>query len=92
MTTKNSPIPVLQRQADEIAKTLKKAERGERIDARLAGKVQAARESKSVLKVGVIMDDKTIILDLPWDDIAGSTEAELSAFILKLMQETRDDH
>lgn len=89
MTTKHSPPSVLKRQADQIAATLKKAERGEKIDARFAEKVAAAR-AKEGIKVGVVMDDKVITLDLPWATIRGTTEAGLSEYILRQMQEVSD--
>jgi hypothetical protein len=92
MTTKNSPLHVLEQQADKIALILKKAERGESVQPGLAYRVTAARNSGTPLKVGVVMDDKTIILDIPLETIAKSSEKELSVFVLKTMQETRDDH
>lgn len=91
MTSKHSPSIVLQKQADAIANLIKRAERGEKVDATMAGKVRAARESKNSLKCAVIMDDKTIILEMPWDIIAESSEAGLSQWVLKAMMETRDD-
>lgn len=92
MTNKHSAPIVLQKQADAIANIIKRAERGEKADAIISGKVRAARESKNSLKCAVIMDDKTIILEMPWDIIAHSTEAELATVVLKAMMETRDDH
>lgn len=92
MTSKHSPSIVLQKQADAIANLIKRAERGEKVDATIAGKVKAARESKNSLKCAVIMDDKTIILEMPWDVVAESSEAGLAQWVLKAMMETRDDH
>jgi len=95
MTTKHSSPLVLQGQADAIANIIKRAERGDKLPTNMraiAGRVQAARESKNSLKVAVLMDDKNIILEMPWDVVAESSEAGLAQFVLKAMMETRDDH
>jgi hypothetical protein len=91
MTTKHSPLPVLQKQADAMANLIMRAARGEKVDAKIMGRVKAARDAGHPLKVGVMMDDKTIILELAWDTIANTSEAGLSQYILKLMQERRDN-
>jgi hypothetical protein len=89
MTTKHSPIHVLKAQADNIAAIIKKAECGEKIDARFAEKIAAARLTDS-FKVGVVMDDKVITLELPWTTIRATTQAGLAEFILGQMREARD--
>ena len=81
MTTKHSPLGVLKAQADHIAATLKAAERGDKIDARFAEKITAARANES-FKVGIVMDDKIITIDMPWATIRGADEAGLSEYIL----------
>lgn len=89
MTTKHSPVGQLKAQARKIAATLKAAERGHKIDVRFAEKIAAARANPS-LKVGVVMDDKSITLDLPWRTIRETSEAGLVEYIVRLMQEARD--
>lgn len=89
MTTKHSPLAALKAQADKIAATLKAAERGEKIDIRFAEKIAAARATPS-LKVGVVMDDKIITIDIPWTTIADTPEAGLAEWILGQMRETRE--
>lgn len=89
MTTKHSPLSVLKGQADKIAATIKAAERGEKIDVQFAEKLAAARNQPSV-KVGVVMDDKIIILDMPWFTIRNSSEGGLAEYILDKMREARD--
>lgn len=89
MTTKHSPLSVLKAQADRIAATLKAAERGEKIDARFAEKIAAAR-FKDSFKFGIIMDDKVITVEMPWVKIRTSDESGLSEYIVKQMQETND--
>lgn len=89
MTTKNSPLSALKAQSDKIAATLKAAERGEPIDARFAEKIEAARNQES-FKVGIVMDDKIITIDMPWAMIRNTGEVVLSEYILKLMREQRD--
>jgi len=91
MTTKHSPLSALKAQADKIATTLKAAERGHKVDARFAEKINAARANPS-LKVGIVMDDKVITIDLPWSVIRTTSLAELSEYIVKQMRETRDDY
>ena len=89
MTTKHSPLSALKAQADKIAATLKAAERGEQIDARFAEKVAAARNKES-FKVGIVMDDKIITIEMPWQTIRNTGEVGLSEYIVKQMRETRD--
>ena len=89
MTTKHSPLSKLKKQADKIAETLKRAERGEKIDVRFAEKIDAAR-GKDVFKVGIVMDDKVIMIDMPWATIRSASEAGLSEYIVRQMREARD--
>ena len=89
MTTKHSPLSALRKQADKIAETLKRAERGEKIDVRFAEKIEAAR-GKEIFKVGIVMDDKIVMIDMPWATIRSTSEAGLSEYIVKQMRETRE--
>lgn len=89
MTTKHSPLRVLKAQADKIAETLKRAERGEKIDTRFAEKIDAAR-SKESFKVGIVMDDKVITVEMPWATIRSTSEVGLAEYILNQMREARN--
>ena len=89
MTTKHSPLSALKAQADKIAATIKAAERGEKIDVRFAEKIAAVR-NKEVFKVGIVMDDKVITIEMPWTTIRSASEAGLAEYILKHMRESRD--
>jgi hypothetical protein len=89
VTTKHSPLSQLKAQADRIAATLKAAERGDKVDVRFAHKIAEAR-AKASFKVGVVMDDKVITLDMPWATIRSTTEAGLSEWIVDQMREARD--
>lgn len=89
MTTKSSPIQALKAQANKIAATLKAAERGEKVDATFAEKIAAARATKGSIKVGIVMDDKIITLEMPWGTISSISEWELSKYIVDQMQEAR---
>lgn len=89
MTTKNSPLRVLKAQADKIAAIIKAAERGEKIDVRFAEKIEAAREKDS-FKVGIVMDDKVITIEMPWAIIRSTSEVGLAEYILNQMREARD--
>jgi hypothetical protein len=85
MTTKDSPLHVLKGQADKIAAALKAAERGDKIDVRFAEKIAAARGRES-FKAGIVMDDKIITVEIPWATVRGTSEAELSEYIVGLMK------
>jgi hypothetical protein len=89
MTTKRSPLSQLKAQADRIAATIKAAERGDKIDAPFARKIAEARTRES-FKVGVVMDDKVITIDMPWTTIRCTTEAGLAEWVLDQMREARD--
>ena len=89
MTTKHSPLRTLKAQANKIAATLKAAERGEEIDVRFAERIEAARGQKT-FKVGIVMDDKIITINMPWATINSTSETGLAEYILKHMREARD--
>ena len=90
MTTKHSPLSALKAQADKIASMIKAAEQGKPVDARFDAKIGAARDKPS-FKVGVVMDDQIITLEMPWTVIRASSEASLSEYLLKQMREVRDN-
>lgn len=96
MTTKNSPLSALRRQAEEIAKLIKMAERGDmppaggNTSADLYAKVRLARAQNIGIKVGVVMDDKVFTIELPWATIQTTSEVGLAEYVLKLMRESRD--
>lgn len=89
MTTSHSPLSVLKAQADRIAAILKAAERGEKIDVRFAERIEAAR-SKGFFKVGIVMDDKGIIFEIPWATVRETSEVGIAEYILKQMRGVRD--
>jgi hypothetical protein len=88
MTTKHSSLSQLKAQADYIAQMLKAFERGEKIDVKFAEKIEAAR-GKETFKIGIVMDDKVITLDIPWSTLRGTSETGLALYILNQMRETR---
>lgn len=89
MTTSQSPLRVLKAQADSIAKTIKAVERGENPIEDRGGKIAAAR-GRDTFKVGVVMDDKIIMIDLAWATIRVHSEVGLAEYILKLMRGSRE--
>jgi hypothetical protein len=89
MTTKHSPLRVLKAQADKIAAMIASAERGEPIDVLFAEKIEAARAKDSVM-FGILMDDKFITIELPWETIRTTGEVGLSEYIVQQMREARD--
>lgn len=86
MTTSRSPLSALRSQSDGIASALKAAERGERVHAIFAEKIEEARGRPSI-RVGVVMDDKVINMDLPWTTIRNLSEVALSEYILRQMRD-----
>lgn len=89
MTTSHSPLRVLKAQSDMIAKTIKAVERGENPVEDRGGKIAAAR-NKDTFKVGVVMDDKIIAIDMAWATIRAHSEVGLAEYILKLMRGSRE--
>ena len=85
VTTARSSTNELRRQANEIARTLKRAERGEVI----MGKDEEARSRPSVI-FAVAMDDKILKIEMTWDSIRGTTEHGISEYIFDLMRESRE--
>lgn len=89
MTTARSPLSALKKQADTVAATLKAAERGQAIGVAHGEKVAAARARQSVT-FAVVMDDKVLKIEIPWSTIQETSEAGISEYILRYMQEARD--
>lgn len=88
MSTKNSSLSKLKAEADNIAKHLAAFERGDPVDPSFASKMQAARANPSV-KFAIVMDDKIISIEMPWETIKSSGEVAMSEYILKQMREHR---
>jgi len=89
MTTSHSPLRVLKAQADKIAQTIKAVERGENPVEDRGGKIAAARD-KPGFKVGVVMDDKVLVVEMAWSTIRETSEVGLSEYILKHMRGARE--
>lgn len=87
MTTSQSPYSKVKAQADMIANVLKKVERGDPMPDAYARMV-AARQKESV-KFGIVMDDKTIICEMPWTKVAESTKESIAEWIVNYMLERR---
>ena len=88
MTTSNSPLRVLKTQADNIARIVKAIERGEEVVEHKGGKI-AGSCATGATKFGVAIDDKVITVEMTWAKIAASSEAEISAMILREMRGSR---
>ncbi len=89
MTTSLSPLKALKAQANHIAEMLKRFERGEKIDVRFAEKLEAARARES-FKFAVVMDDKTVIIEMPWTVMRDTTQDALEEYIVDQMRGSRD--
>ena len=88
MTTSQSPLGVLKAQADNIAKMMKQAERGELPDP--TGEIAKAR-ARPEFKTAVIQDDKIVTIEMTWSQIRETSEVALAAMILKLMRGEREN-
>lgn len=88
MTTAQSPLRVLKAQADNIAKIIKAVERGENPIEDRGGKIAASRH-KPTVKVGIVMDDKVITIEMTWPTISQTSEVALAEWILMQMREFR---
>lgn len=89
MTTSQSPLRVLKAQADKIAKTVKAIERGEKVEGDPLGKIEASK-ARGIFKMGVVMDDKVITIQIAWATISAYSEVGLAEYILKLMRGSRE--
>lgn len=88
MTTSGSPLSALKAQSDGIAKMIKAVERGENPVQDVGGKIAASRHQLS-FKVGIVQDDKVVILEMTWASIAETSEVALAAMILREMRGVR---
>lgn len=91
MSTGNSPLSKLKREADEIAKSLKMVERGEFLPSDPLGRIAASKKT-GVFRLGMVMDDKTIFVDITWKQIKETSEVALATWILKQTKNVRDTH
>jgi len=85
MTTSNTPPKILRMQSDRIAHLMKEIEAGRSVDDDVGGKIAASKAS-GIFKPAIAMDDKLILIEIPWNTVHNLSEAELSAFIFDLMQ------
>lgn len=79
MTTASSPVTILRAQARRAALALKTAER-------TGVGVKAGDREKPEVKFAVVMDDKTMVIEMPWTMIKELTVEELTTFIVREMQ------
>jgi hypothetical protein len=78
----------LKAQADNIAKMIKQAERGELADP--TGKI-ADSLMRGTLKTAVVQDDKVVSIEMAWSQIRETSEVALAVMILKLMRGEREN-
>lgn len=88
MTTARSPLRVLKAQAANIARMLKAAERGEAIGDNTTWRRSA--QTKPSITFGIVMDDKTLKIEMPWTTVSSTSEIALAEYILKHMRESRE--
>ena len=88
MTTAQSSLKVLRKQAAQCVEMLKKAERGEKLPNDPAGKVIAAR-TKPTFSFVIAMDDKVLNIEISWIKIRNTTTPALVEYLLDQMCEER---
>jgi hypothetical protein len=91
VTTGYSPLSLLKRQADRMAKMLKALSRGEVVTEDRGGRIAASRAT-GAFRFGIVMDDKVIPVDIAWKKIEETSEVALAAWILKQMRSFKDTH
>lgn len=69
----------MRKQADKIAETMKAVSRGE-------VKVKDSAYSKYSVKFGIITVNGVQTIEVSWEDLKTHTEAELSAFVYRIMR------
>ena len=90
MTTARSPQPRLEAQAKEIAVKLKAMERGDETGVQdRRGKIAAAR-ARGVVTFAVVMDDKILRIEMPFETIRATDEAGIAEWIVRKMREEHD--
>lgn len=87
MTTSKSPPDVIRAQAHRIAETLKKVADGGIINVSDPnGKLKASLE-KGVVDFGIVMDDKIVKIEIPWETVRVHTQQSLCDWIFRLMSD-----
>lgn len=90
MSTSNSPLSKLRKEAREIAVNLKKMASGEFDGDDPAGKIAKSKET-GVFKFGVAMDDKLLTIETKWADIETMTVEQMTDMIIDAMRQNPDD-
>lgn len=76
MTTARSPLRVIKAHADRIAKELKN--------------IAGTDVPSAGIRFAVVMDDKTLIIEMSWATIKDTSEAGIAEYILRYMRDARD--
>jgi len=85
MATSNTPAKILRMHSDRIAHIMKDLEAGQPVKDGISSKIAASKAS-GVFRPLVAMDDKLVVIEIPWTTVRNLSESELSAFIFDLMQ------
>jgi len=88
MTTTKSPSQALRAQAHKIAETLKHAAAGEKIANDPAGRIEASK-ARGFIDFAIVMDDKILKIEIPWQTINELALPLLCDFIFDQMSETK---
>ena len=90
MSTKHTPLRVLMQQAGEIARKMKAIEAGQPVHDP-GGKIAASKKN-GIFRPAIVMDDKTVIIEISWETVKVADEKDLAAYILGLIREERRAH
>lgn len=88
MSTSQTPLRVLEAQAEGIAHMLKRIAAGDETVHDPGGKLKASL-AVGIVTVGVMMDDKFIKITVGWDAVRETSEVALAQWVLTYMQGQR---
>lgn len=89
MSTSNSPVAVIRQQAEKMADMLRAAERGEPVPPPIEQTIREARGRPSIT-IGIVMDDKVVRIEIPWEKIKNTGRHALTEYIVRLMRGQQD--
>jgi len=88
VTTAKSPTHELRAQAHKIADVLKRAAGGEKIANDPLGKIEASK-ARGFIDFAIVMDDKILKIEIPWQTINELALPLLCDFIFDQMSEAK---
>jgi hypothetical protein len=90
VTTAKSPPSELRAQAHKIADSLKRAAAGEKIANDPQGRIEASK-ARGYIDFAIVMDDKILKIEVPWQTIRDLALPLLCDFIFDQMSEAKHE-